>query len=95
MQFDLKALLPEGVDPAQLDGINLSGKELSAVDDISHLKDLHKLNLSDNCFSTADALDGLARNSELSFLNLAKNKLQSAEFVSGLQKLTGNLFFRI
>jgi Leucine-rich repeat (LRR) protein len=77
-------------NPPAVEELNLSGREITHVDDISHYVNLHKLNLSNNKLSSSDSLSGIARNKGLTLLNLSKNSLDAVDFLKKLHSLSGN-----
>lgn len=68
--------------------ISLRNKEISQIDDISHLIELKKLDLSENHLKHPDNLNGLSHLRHLSVLNLSKNQLPDLLHVFNLQRLT-------
>lgn len=67
--------------------LNLSGKNIEEIDDISSLIDLKKLNLSKNEISN---LDGISFNRDITWLDVSNNKLETTIHIKKLIKLTGN-----
>lgn len=68
--------------------ITLKGKEITQIDDISHLVELKKLDLSENQLKHPDNLNGLSHLRHLSVLNLSKNQLPDLAHLFNLQRLT-------
>ncbi|KAI9159246.1 hypothetical protein H9P43_008586 [Blastocladiella emersonii ATCC 22665] len=66
--------------------LELNGKEIDAIEDISALVNLRVLELEDNRLDN-DALEGLSHNAALTKLNLKKNALESFAGLDKLHKL--------
>lgn len=75
-------------EAAQKREINLKGKEITQIDDISHLVELKKLDLSSNQLKHPDNLNGLSHLRHLSVLNLSHNQLPDLAHIFGLRNLT-------
>ncbi|KAF9947410.1 hypothetical protein BGZ72_010575 [Mortierella alpina] len=76
-----------GADLQQLKDLNLSKKDINHIEDISTCVNLHKLILSHNSLSSADALAGIQYLPSLTLLNLSGNQLDSFEGVQRLKTL--------
>lgn len=74
-------------DAADKTELVLKGQDVTQIDDISHLVNLKKLDLSENKLKHADSLTGLAHLKSLSVLNLSKNSLPDIGHIFNLPRL--------
>ena len=79
-------------DIREVKQLDLSGKEIKEMDDISCCVELKKLNLSKNQLTK---LYGIGFNKEITWLNVASNRLSSLLGLQMMTKVCGALFIQI
>lgn len=74
-----------------LEYIDLTGKSITHIDDISFLVNLKRLNLSNNFLKSGESLSGLQYCKSLVWLDLSGNQLSDIHHVLGLRNLNGTI----
>lgn len=72
-----------------MESIDLSGKNITHIDDISFLVNLKRLNLSGNSLKSGESLSGLQYCKSLVWLDLGGNQLSDVHHLLGLRNLNG------